>query len=462
MRRKRYQRRKLTIITLFSFKLTPNLLKLRFLPLSQNRLFLFMYWVAIATSLFGALLWIIDPTPVIAQTSVNGNDVVLGSLDQAQSVQQSFDKLWNQYLSGPAYRYITTTASLIAALSSVLWLTFNYKNITESFDEILPLIFRFFVGPITVAILFQVQLGGYNFLAYSTLGVRNAMNTFTNQVLANLVFDVNDPVSSGLTKVYIEQLQTAGLQNCLTKSSQEERNACLNQLQSDVQTALQPYLSQQWAQDSLNQLKDKISALTQNPLQAVLSKMVEAVGGFTNQTIIFAILTIVNMISGAVTWIIEILGVLSAMVGPLAISISLMPWFSDMWQVWLKMLVGTGLVALFYKLCVGLVSTQVLFAQGPIQLIGPTALSLLSVFIISSLSNGASSAAFQSSASAGASASGTIGGAAAGLATGGIGVAARSIVTNSAAIHGAIAGQGKSSSQESGGGSPAGVPSSET
>jgi uncharacterized membrane protein YecN with MAPEG domain len=213
----------------------------------------------------------------------------------------------------------------------------------------------------------------------------------------------------------------------LKKTNKEERKSCLEQLQREAETILKPYSNEEWAQTKINNIKDEVRGITQNPFMEQLGRAIDSVGGFASSAGISLIFSIVNAISGAMAWIIEILGVLIAMVGPLAIAVSLFPWTGDVWLVWLKMFIGVNLVSLFYKLCVGIVSTQVLFSEGPTELIGPVALSILSIFIVGSLASGSASGAFSTSAQhggiasrlAGSTATSAVGGVATGVTSAG-------------------------------------------
>jgi hypothetical protein len=133
-------------------------LTLSFLPYNQKPIIRFMYLGAFGTIILGSLLWLFVPEAAVAQQA-NSDDIILVSLDQAQSVQQSFAKLWEEYMQGPAYKVISNTSGGIAALCAVLWLTMNYKNLSESFDEAAPLAFRFVIGPVVAAIFLTHTIG---------------------------------------------------------------------------------------------------------------------------------------------------------------------------------------------------------------------------------------------------------------------------------------------------------------
>ncbi len=174
-----------------------------------------------------------------------------------------------------------------------------------------------------------------------------------------------------------------------------QRKQCLTQLQAKVEKTLAPYRNEQWADDLETKFDDQVQSLTQNPLQAWLSDRAEDLGGVSDQVITAAVIVICSSISTAATWLIEIIGLMTAFGGPLVIAVCLFPKFEEAWKPWLTGLTGIGGISLLYKFSIGLVSMQMLNSTGPVEMIGPICLALLGIFLITGFAAGGGVAAFQ-------------------------------------------------------------------
>lgn len=336
-------------------------------------------------------------TDLLAQ--VTGSDIIYGGLGAAQEVQENFDRLWTQILEGPAYLFVNKTAGSFAGIFVIWWLVRHQKDLEGDLEHLKHILFSHLFGPTLVFILLAVQISDTSILGYTTLGIRNFSNAFSNTVLAQMAAGVTDPVQKGLTKIQAEQLITSGLQECLKNVNEAERKECLTQLQAKLENTLAPYRNEQWAQNLENKFDDGVRSLTQSGIEAWFSKGMEQIGNFfgglTDQVVTSAILIICSVTSTASSWLIEIIELMTAFIGPLVISFCLFPKFEDAWKPWVTSLVGVGGVSLLYKFAIGLVSIQVLNSTGPVQLIGPVCLALLGVILVASFITGGAVAAFQ-------------------------------------------------------------------
>ena len=331
--------------------------------------------------------------------AVNGSDIIYGGLGAAQETQESFDQLWIQILGGPAYLFVSKTAGTLAGIFVIVWLVFHKKDLHGDTEHLKHIFFGHLFGPILVFILLVVQINGFSVLGHTMLSIRNFSNAFTNAVLNQMAFQVTDPVQKGLTKIQAEQLATSGLQDCLKNANEAERNECLSQLQAKLDKTIAPYRDEQWAQDIKSKLDEQVHSLTENGVEAWLSDRMEQLGnlfgGLSDQVITSAILIICNVISIAATWLMEIIGLMTAFVGPMVIAFCLFPKFEEAWKPWIVGMVGVGGVSLLYKFSIGLVSIQVLNSTGPVQMIGPVCLALLGIVLVASFVLGGGVAAFQ-------------------------------------------------------------------
>lgn len=346
--------------------------------------------------------------------AVSGSDIIYGGLGAAQETQASFDELWKQVLSGPTYKFVSTTAGLMAGIFVILWLITHKRNLSEGgAEQIKQMLLNYLFGPILVFILLVVQIGDQSTLAYTMIGTRNLSNTFTNMILSQMAFQVTDPVVKGLAKIQAEQLSSSGFQDCLKNINETERNQCFTQLDDKFSKILAPYRDEAWAQNLNEKFEAEVKSYTQSFVEQWLTNGIEQLGGLADQVLISGIIVICNSVSIAVSWVIEIIGLMVAFIGPMVISFCLVPKFGDAWKPWMVGVVGVGAVSMSYKFSIGLVSMQVLNSTGPTQMIAPICLALFGLTLAGSLILGGGVAAFQAgqnSLSAGASSAGKVGG----------------------------------------------------
>jgi hypothetical protein len=359
-------------------------------------------WVVFFTAVVIALV----AYPAIAQQQAqNSNQMIQNSLNASAAVQAGFDELWQQMLNGPLYLFIASTAAGIAAFAAIQWLVMNYSLMEKAWDEVKPLFLHFFLGPILVAvfILASPVNSAPPLLAATTLQLHNFSTGFSNLAISHLTTEVKSPINSALAKTMYERLVGAGWTDCQSELNEKDRNQCFNELEKQVRNFLQPFMNEDWAKEAANNFTAAVTAatstdptgLTVGPAFAYRSVANMAMGAL-NDGAIALLLATVYAISWGIAWMLEVLGILTALVGPLAIAVSLFPWFSQTWKTWLTMQVGLGLVSLFYKLAIGISALQVLNATGPIELAGPFAVAILGIWLAASLASGGGTAAFQS------------------------------------------------------------------
>lgn len=332
-------------------------------------------------------------TDLLAQ--VRGDDIIYGGLGAAQEVQESFEQLWTQVLGGPAYLFVSKTAGTMAAIFIIVWVYRHQKDLNGDAEHLKQIFLDHLFGPVLVFILLMVQIDGSSVLGATTLGMRNFSNDFTNAVLSQIAYQVNDPVTESVVKMQAQTLTTRGLQDCLKIPNEEQRNQCLTQLQAKVEKTLAPYRNEQWAEEVETKFDDQVQSITQNPVQAWFSDRAEDLGGVSDQVITAAIIIICSSISTAATWLIEIIGLMTAIVGPLVIAVCLLPKFEESWKPWLTGIAAVGGISMLYKFSIGLVGMQVLNSTGPVEMIGPICLALVGLVLITGFATGGGVAAFQ-------------------------------------------------------------------
>lgn len=332
--------------------------------------------------------------------AISGSDIIYGGLGAAQETQASFDELWKQVLSGPTYKFVSKTAGTMAAIFVIAWV-FRHKRELEGGAEQLKQIFvSYLFGPILVFILLVVQIGDQTTLGYTMLGIRNFNNTFTNMILSQMAFQVTDPVVKGLAKIQAEQLTSSGFQDCLKNVNETERNQCFTQLDDKFSKILAPYRDETWAQNLNDRFEAEVKSYTQNFVEQWLTNGIEQLGGLADQVLISGVIVICNSVSTAVAWVVEIIGLMIAFMGPMIMAFCLFPKFEEAWKPWLVGMVGVGGVSMTYKFSIGLVSMQVLNSTGPTQMIAPICLALFGLALAGSLILGGGVAAFQAGQSA--------------------------------------------------------------
>ncbi|PSB43163.1 hypothetical protein C7B80_25115 [Cyanosarcina cf. burmensis CCALA 770] len=357
---------------------------------------------------FWALSSLFLPDPAATQVpTVGGADIIDTAIANAQLTSETYDRMWIDTLTGPAYRSLSVAAAGFSAFGAIVWFAFKYELVSQAWNDVKPFFYRFFISPLLVSIFLSVPINDTTLLGETTLALRNFGNRFSQITLQATSNSINDPLASSLTRTQVETLAGKGFQRCLEEPAQEERYMCLDELERKALKLLSSYIGEEWAQKLRDRIQDDINnAKTPDKIEAFFSSIGDRFSNSLSNAGVAFVLVAGNAIIFGTTSAIEVIGIEVAKLGPLMLALSLFPAFEKFAVLWLTLLGGLGAVSFLLKDAIVQASMMIIQSEGPTDLIGPAVLAVVSLFIVIGLATGSGVAAFQGAIS-GATAAGS-------------------------------------------------------
>lgn len=313
----------------------------------------------------------------------------------AGQVSDSWDEIWDACLTGGVYRAIANVGSLLAVVCIAFFVVdFAKKWMQGGNDWVLAEI----VFPLVVVVL--LANGGQN-LAQATLGIRNLINYYNGEVLqflstsidlqANLasLADYSDATNivTGLRSQCDGIVDQTKLKDCLdlTRQSAEEILAFYRQEHGDT------------APEWVRSIERQVRAAATNPSNPIPPGSNPLVNALATQLVSVFVEGFLMAMQVAFQLLVEVAFLLTAVIGPIPVGLSLLPFGSKPMFAWLSGFGALGLCKLSLNLMTGIVAT-VSIRSGP-EAIDPIiigiVLGVLSPILAFAIASGGGFAIFQ-------------------------------------------------------------------
>jgi len=337
----------------------------------------------------------------------------------SQQISESWDGLWDLVLEGGLYR-VLANAGIVIAIGCLMiflvdfakkWLQDERGNWTLS-EMAFPLIVVFFLA------------NGDTNLATATRSLRDIINNYNDQVLGAVSNQVN--FENSLQQ--IAQFSSASGQitelraQCNAIVEQEALPTCLRLQNQKAQEVLTEYRrnnpgaeTSAWANElakrmSVNELDPS------SPIQGVQQILQGGVGLYLSNSILPVIEALVVAFQAAFQQLLEASMLVTALLGPIALGSSLLPFGAKPFYAWLTGFFSLGMCKLCLNLLTGLMAVAT-SKVAPYDMM-PTAIAIgiLSPILALALAGGGGLAVFNGITSAVGGAAGTVGGGAGSIA----------------------------------------------
>ncbi|NJN07538.1 MAG: hypothetical protein HC815_05925 [Richelia sp. RM1_1_1] len=336
-------------------------------------------------------------------------DILENAAAGSQLIAQGFEKLWEQTLNGGLYAALMKVAQLFALAT----LCFYMVDLAKSFinqEDMKAL--STWIWPI---IIITLMANNGALLRSGTLTARNYINKINNDVLnytasgANLETAYNRAVGNSTLKVEVGR----EMERCrsLGGSSQDSID-CLRSAEAKLRAKAPEFFKNDpppagsWEWSPLDSLTDFASGLLKglDPSGAV-TKVGAAVwdtamGGIGEVVTSFVTLILLAL-NNAYMWCLEFALLLTALLGPIAVGSSLLPFGQKAIFAWLGAIMGVGMAKLSFNIMVGLCAQLVSNAQANQPMIFLLFVGLLSPLLASALGAGGGLAAVNAMAKGG-------------------------------------------------------------
>jgi hypothetical protein len=309
----------------------------------------------------------------------------------SQKVAESWDQTWSIALSGGLYTALNNFGIFIAVACMTLWLlNFARKWIEEEAST--PWVFTELIYPVLVVVLLS---GGGNNLAQLSQGMRDALNFFneqTIQVVANrmdLEKTMTELADYASVNAYIGNVRS----QCNTITDNAKLSECLKLQNEALQGVLSVYRSKYGATLYTKRIEDQINTARRDPGEALQSGAISTVNIALSPLVSLVTLVMVAL-QGAFQHLIEVSMLLTAVMAPLAVGASLLPFGAKPIFAWFTAFWSLGLCKLSYNVICGLTAIAIYKTGSTETLVSAIFFGVLSPILAIAMASGGGMAIF--------------------------------------------------------------------
>ncbi|BAY73322.1 hypothetical protein NIES23_61500 (plasmid) [Trichormus variabilis NIES-23] len=284
---------------------------------------------------------------------LNGGDLVDFSKDNAVWVAQGFDKLWDETISGGVYSSICDVGALFA-IATLTFFVIEWTKRMMNGEEVRA--YTDFIWPLIVIYLLS---NDGDVLGKSTLGIRNYINNVNDIVLSQAAAGIN------LKKAYESALGTEAARSAIgitvnrcrnSSLSSQEQIDCLKQAKEELTKKYPDKFGVNglfsWFTDAIDGTIDAFNDLAQGKA-SITDAIMSPLNAFVGSAITDIITIILVGMNGAYQWGIELTMLVTALLGPMAVGGSLLPYGAKSLYTWLVGYFSVGLGKLCFNIIVG-------------------------------------------------------------------------------------------------------------
>ncbi|WP_341531718.1 hypothetical protein WKK05_39065 (plasmid) [Nostoc sp. UHCC 0302] len=284
---------------------------------------------------------------------LDGGDLANLAKENAASVAKGFDELWQETITGGVYSAICKVGALFAIATLTFFMVEWTKKMMAGEEQ---RAYTDFIWPLIVIYLLS---NNGNVLGKSTLGIRNYINNVNNIVLSQAAAGID------LKQAYEQALGTEAARSAIgltvnrcqnSSLSQQEQIECLNKAKSDLKEKYPDKFGADglfsWFIDAIDGAVDAFNDFKKrkaNGLDLILSP----INGFVGSAITDIVTIILVGMNGAYQWGIELTMLVTALLGPVAVGGSLLPYGAKSIYTWLVGYFSVGFGKLCFNLIVG-------------------------------------------------------------------------------------------------------------
>lgn len=337
------------------------------------------------------------------------NDILENAAAGSQLIAEGFDKLWEQTLNGGLYAALMKVAQLFALAT----LTFYMVDLAKSWinqEDMKAL--SSWMWPI---LIIGLMANNGALLKSGTLSARNYINQINNDILSYTAAGANleTAYNRAIGNMQLKNEVGREMERCRSMGgSSQDAIECLKSAEVKLREKTpqlfknNPPPSSSWEWNPLDVLTSTASAIanTIDP-SGTVTKVGAAVwdtamGGIGDVVTSF-VTVILLALNNAYQWCVEFALLLTALLGPIAVGASLLPFGQKAIFAWLSAIMGVGIAKLSFNIMVGLCAQLVSNAKENQPMIFLLFVGLLSPLLASALGAGGGMAALGAMAKGG-------------------------------------------------------------
>lgn len=339
----------------------------------------------------------------------SSQDILSNAAAGSQLIAQGFDQLWQQTLNGNLYGALMKTAQMFALAT----LSFYMVDLAKSWmnqEDMKAL--SSWIWPI---LIIGLMANNGALLRSGTLTARDYINQVNNDILSYTAAgaDLETAYNRAVGSMTLRAEAGREMERCRSMggSSQDAAN-CLQQAEAKLRAKAPEFFKGSpppAADKAWDPLGDMASAagnfLSQVPgvggvVQAASAVWDTAMGG-VGELVTGFVTVILLALNNAYQWCVEFALLLTALLGPLAVGASLLPFGQRAIFAWLSAIMGCGMAKLSFNIICGLCGQLVSNAQANQPMIFLLFVGLLSPLLATALGTGGGMAAMGAMAKGG-------------------------------------------------------------
>ena len=335
-------------------------------------------------------------TPILIADFAAG-DLLENAAGGGSLVAQGFDELWQNTLNGGLYAALCRVGILFAVGSLVLFIVQWGKQMLNG-DEARA--FSELIWPLVVGLLLS---NNGAILAQSTLVLRDYINSVNKFVLEFTAADAD------LTAAYQQALGHAAMQTAVGSAIEECRSAnlsneqvvqCLTQARTELQSKFpelfkdpdsgDSYLGAagSWIMQELGKIDQATQEAQGDGLPGIANQILSGASAAVGAILTTFVTSLLLALNNAYQWGLEFSLLLTALLGPLAVGGSLLPFGSKAIMGWLTGFFSVGIAKLSFNIILGLAGLLISTAQASQPMIFLAFIGLVAPFLATGLAAG--------------------------------------------------------------------------
>ena len=294
---------------------------------------------------------------VIATDPYFGKDILENAAGGAQLTASGFKNLWEQTLNGNLYGSMCKVGQFFAVATLTLFMVELGKNWINQEDM---KALSSWIWPIIVVGLLT---NNGTMLRSGTLAIRSYINTVNNNILeftaagANLEVAFNRAAGNVALQLHVG----ASMERCRSiPGTTQDAIACLQRAEAELKSSAPKLFKEDvpdsgsWEFNPLKSLEDAKDALENLTSGQVLEKVGNTITTTIGSMVTGFVAVILLALNNAYQWGVEFTMLLTALLGPLAVGGSLLPFGVKPIFAWLTGYFSVGMAKLCFNIMIGL------------------------------------------------------------------------------------------------------------
>ncbi|WP_242062340.1 hypothetical protein [Nostoc punctiforme] len=288
---------------------------------------------------------------LLGQTT--GGQLAQEANNSAIAVAEGFNQLWERTISGEVYTRMCTVGALFA-VATLTFFIIEWAKKMMALEE--QRAYTDFIWPLIVVLLLS---NNGNLLGQSTLGIRNYINNVNTLLLGTTAagLDLREAYEKAIGTEAARSAVGVTINRCQNSSlSQQEQIECLNKAKEDLKQRYPDKFSPNglfsWFIDAIDGAVDAFNDVKDGKANG-LDLIFSPVNAFVGSAITDIITIILVGMNGAYQWGIELTMLVTALLGPVAVGGSLLPYGAKSIYTWLVGYFSVGFGKLCFNIIVG-------------------------------------------------------------------------------------------------------------